>query len=267
MFGEERAMRTRICWFSGTGNSLVIARELAARIGDCELLPLADRAAVGQPAPERLGLVFPVYAFGPPLIVAEYLEKAAIAEGTYVFSVATMGGIAGMTHAVLRKVLRDRGIDLAAGWSVVMPGNCISLYPPPREKTQRRQFGKASRKVAAIAQDVREGKRGPSQDSWPPTSWIGGALYKWARPHLRDGDKSFRVTDACTHCGVCARVCPVENITMVDGIPQWQHHCEQCYGCINWCPERAIEVGKWTRGRRRYHHPDVALEDVCLREG
>jgi len=36
--------------------------------------------------------------------------------------------------------------------------------------------------------------------------------------------------------------------------------------CIQWCPVEAIQVGKRTRGRRRYHHPEVTAHDLCLRE-
>jgi len=33
------------------------------------------------------------------------------------------------------------------------------------------------------------------------------------------------------------RVCPVNNIEMVDKKPVWQNRCESCLACINWCPK------------------------------
>jgi len=42
----------------------------------------------------------------------------------------------------------------------------------------------------------------------------------------------------------------------------WQHHCEKCFACLQWCPQEAIQFGSKTSGRKRYHHPDVKLADM-----
>ncbi|MBN1673737.1 MAG: hypothetical protein JXR37_22005 [Kiritimatiellae bacterium] len=44
--------------------------------------------------------------------------------------------------------------------------------------------------------------------------------------------------------------------------PSWLHRCEQCLACLHWCPQEAIQVGKKTVGRARYHHPDVRARDL-----
>ena len=59
-------------------------------------------------------------------------------------------------------------------------------------------------------------------------------------------DKQFRVDDKCNQCGICGKVCPSENITMQEGKPVWNHHCEQCFACLQWCPKKAIQYGKRT---------------------
>ncbi|MBY8992647.1 MAG: EFR1 family ferrodoxin [Candidatus Lokiarchaeota archaeon] len=59
-------------------------------------------------------------------------------------------------------------------------------------------------------------------------------------------DKSFHVDDNCTSCGVCERVCPVKNIVLIDGVPQWQHKCQHCLARINFCPEKSIQFGDKT---------------------
>jgi MinD superfamily P-loop ATPase len=57
-------------------------------------------------------------------------------------------------------------------------------------------------------------------------------------------------------------VCQVENIEMKDGKPTWLHHCEQCLACLQWCPQEAIQVGRKTEGRKRYHHPEITASDL-----
>jgi MinD superfamily P-loop ATPase len=68
----------------------------------------------------------------------------------------------------------------------------------------------------------------------------------------------------CDGYGICSRICPVDNIKMVDGAPSWQH-CERCMACLQWCPKEAIEFDENSIGRKRYHHPDVVISDMLLR--
>ncbi|MEN6358816.1 MAG: hypothetical protein ABFD59_01960 [Smithella sp.] len=44
--------------------------------------------------------------------------------------------------------------------------------------------------------------------------------------------------------------------------PAWHHRCEQCFACIQWCPEEAIQYGKGTRNKKRCHHPEISLKDM-----
>ena len=66
----------------------------------------------------------------------------------------------------------------------------------------------------------------------------------------------------CNGCGTCAKVCPVDNIKLVENRPYWQHRCEQCTTYINLCPSKAIQYGKMTAGKQRYINPTVTLKDL-----
>lgn len=78
----------------------------------------------------------------------------------------------------------------------------------------------------------------------------------------RNADKHFNISDDCTHCGLCSKVCPVENIVMENGVPTFQHHCEQCLACVHACPQRALNFKKRTQKRNRYRHPDISVKDL-----
>jgi len=56
-------------------------------------------------------------------------------------------------------------------------------------------------------------------------------------------------------------VCPVDNIIMDKGKPQWQHRCENCLACVNFCPENAIE-NEITNNGFNYLHPDYSLREA-----
>ncbi|MEG1937435.1 MAG: EFR1 family ferrodoxin, partial [Rikenellaceae bacterium] len=71
------------------------------------------------------------------------------------------------------------------------------------------------------------------------------------------GKTSFHATDKCISCGLCEQICPTNTITMIDGKPTWGNTCVQCTACIHRCPVQAIEWGKVTQTKGRYHHPEL----------
>ena len=64
---------------------------------------------------------------------------------------------------------------------------------------------------------------------------------------------AFQVSDACTGCGQCVRNCPMNNISLRDRKPVWGRECTHCMACICYCPAKAIEYGKKSIGKPRYH--------------
>jgi len=77
-------------------------------------------------------------------------------------------------------------------------------------------------------------------------------------------DYGFYCDGKCSSCGICTRVCLVRNIKLDQGRPLWQHRCEQCFACFHWCPKAAIQFGRNTSGKKRYHHPLVELENMLI---
>jgi len=81
-----------IYYFSGTGNSLAVARDLAQGLGARlqAVSALADRARVTSEA-DKIGFVFPIYDFKPPPMVEELVCKLDGIESKYLFAVCTYG--------------------------------------------------------------------------------------------------------------------------------------------------------------------------------
>lgn len=258
-------MKTILYWFSGTGNSLLVAKALAGRLGEeTQVLPMtAAMAAQDMPTAERVGLVFPIYAFGPPLVVLEFLRKLPTQPNTYLFAVNTCGGMPGRPFAILSRACAEKGLTLAAGWTVKMPGNAISMREAPPAATQQKLFEALPACVDRIAQAVNARQRGPFQDTRAPLSWLLGPVWRLGSAHFGESDKKYFATDACTHCGLCRAICPVSNIELEQGRPVWLHHCTACQACIQYCPVEAIQAGKKTIGRKRYRNPQVLADELC----
>jgi len=259
-------MKSVIYWFSGTGNSLVVAMDLAKALGDTALIPIARIINHDIQSSEKIGVVFPVYAFGLPVIVRRFLQQAPVASAKYIYTVATMGGLAGAVHQEARTLLAKRGATLASGWSIVMPGNYPVLSGPPPAEKQARLFEKAQQRVNEIAAKISAEVMGIHEDTRAPLGWFLAPIHKPALNRFPESDTNFVAGKNCKHCALCAKVCPVENIRMAEGNPVWMHHCEQCMACLQWCPVQAIEFGKSTVGKTRYHHPRFKANDLFLRE-
>ena len=64
---------------------------------------------------------------------------------------------------------------------------------------------------------------------------------------------AFRTDATCVGCGQCVKNCPLNNITLKDRKPVWGKQCTHCMACICYCPTEAIEYGKKSVGKPRYH--------------
>lgn len=289
-------MNVEIVYFSGTGNSLAVAREIAERLsGTLHAVPALMNQEHIVPQGDVLGLVFPVYNKGLPLIIKRCVDKMTGLENRYLFAVCTYGDTIGMAIPHLAKRIQERGGRLAAGFGVHMPYNYLTpalklkgffsaftLREIPVEKLQA-LLAAAPQRIEEIVAYVRAGKSGDFEitsdfmtrladrfnlnETLGKSTWlkIAGVNEPTTLSFLESRqlmDRAFHADEHCIGCGTCARICPVNNIHMVDGKPQWQQHCEQCFACLQWCPEAAIQFGNNTSGKKRYHHPDVKLSDM-----
>lgn len=258
-------MKTTLFYFSGTGNSLKVARDLAVELGNADIVPVVNALKQGiDLSAERIGIVFPVYMFGPPLVISGFIEKLSAAKDKYFFAIATYGGKAANTLEICSSLFQKRGLELSAGFLVKMPGNYTPLYGAIAPDKQNKLFQKEKRRVKEIAGIVgRAEKHGPEKDLLL-LRWLFSAIYRAGSSRIPAMDQGFSSDDKCDSCGICKRVCPVGNIEMIDGRPKWLHHCQQCMACLQWCPQEAVQYGRLTLNRKRYHHPEIKPQDLCV---
>jgi len=256
-------MITTIYYFTGTGNSLKIARDLCDILENCSLKPMVkywknDRIIEHS---EKLGFVFPLHYFGLPKIVFEFVEKIELNKPDYIFAVVTKAGEwVGVPLIQLEKILNSKSKTLSAGFLVTMPRNYILDMDPHSEQEQKELFESAKNKVKNIAKTVEKNEKNLELDLTKKNRFekVNINFHK----NVNDSDKSFFIDDSCNSCGICQKVCPVNNIKLVEGKPEWKHQCLQCLACLNYCPESSIQFGDKTTGRIRYHHPEISVKDL-----
>ncbi len=246
-----------IFYFTGTGNSLAAARDIAKVLGDCQLASMKEIHKITEPY-ERIGFVFPVYAAGLPSAVKVFVEKMDFSscKSSYFFAVPTCGAAGGNGIADINKRLQRQGVSLSYGKALRMFANYVGLYPMANDPEERAK--ESAQSVLSIANAVLKKETTNIGKSNP----VMGVVHKLMAGTFATKDRGFHVSDECNGCGMCKKVCPVKNITMADKKPTFSHNCEQCMACIQWCPKQAINYKNKTQTRGRYHHPDVVYGDL-----
>lgn len=263
--------RSTIFYFSGTGNSYQVARDLKHSLGTYDLLPMTSLRQENdiKVEAESIGLVFPVYYARLPLVVSEVVQKIRTDANTYVFAVATHGGGPSTVLSKLACILSCNQVPLHAGFLVPMPKNYIMSYGTKAYAKADRVFARASKKMDSISERVRKRMAHACEVSkYGLDRWVDRLFIHQTdkiMSELHDKDRGFWVEDSCNGCRICERICPVGNITCHDK-PEWKHQCEQCAACIQYCPREAIQFGGQTKTRQRYRNPNIIIGEM-FRDG
>lgn len=257
-------MKTMIYYFSATGNSLHVAREIAAKLEKCTLVSipeLSESATITTDA-ERVGFVFPTHYFGLPPLVSSFISKLEANNAGYLFAVATSGSTRHLSSAIRQAamLLKKQGRKLDAGFHIDMISSYTPLSDlPPLDKMNRKleqaelAIEKAASAIAALSGNLE------AEHFWLPFHAINKY---WQQKLLPQAHRKFSCRDACISCGNCETVCPVNNISLHEGKPQWRENCQECLACLHFCPVTCIEFGSHTTGRKRYHHPKITYTDL-----
>lgn len=262
-------MKTKIYFYTGTGNSLWTAKKLAEKLGDTELIPITLTGKEPmQPSADKIGFIFPVHIWGIPSPVVDFLDRLKAGSSGYYFAVAVHAGQVAATLLQLKKMLEGKNIKLSSGFSVCMPSNYIPWGGADSQDKQRKRFDAALDKITNIASFISAGKEMPPEKGPAWQNIFLSAIYRSSYDRVPRMDKPFYADEKCTGCGICEKICPAQNISLVDKKPAWLHRCEQCFACLQWCPEEAIQYGKGTIKRKRYRHPEITLKDMlaCIPE-
>lgn len=237
-------MSTAILYFSGTGNTALLAQHLAQSL-NCPLHSMEDKTDWPEffAAADPLIILYPVYFSVPPLIFRQFLqEHAGELANKRVISIVSQMCYSGDGARVLEDFL-PASAKLIDTHHINMPNNIpnIPFVPLASAGGNRRKVARALRKLERIAAGIQAGRfkrRHCSAFSIKlgEVQRVGGLKNEAAKK-----DKVW-VSEACIRCGLCVRVCPTHNFQMSPRKAEPQGNCTLCLRCENKCPTKAISV-------------------------
>ena len=244
-----------ILYFSGTGNSKYVAQRMAEALNQ-SLLSMNDRIRAHDTSPvetdERLVIVTPTYAWRIPRLVRDWLLETEFPGAAQMWFIMTCGSEIGHAGRYNRSLCQTKGLTDMGTAQIIMPENYIAMFDAPQAEEARRIVAKAQPDIDRSIAAVREGRPFPPPHDRLYDRFMSGPVNPIFYACFVKSS-AFTVSEACTGCGRCVRRCPPNSITLRDGRPVWGKGCTHCMACICYCPTSAIEYGKKSLGKPRYH--------------
>ncbi len=251
-----------ILYFSGTGNSRYTAILLGNALND-EVVSMNELISASNARPMRSEkpfiFVVPTYCYHIPSAVEDYIAAAEFSGCDKAYFVMTCGAGTGGAGAANKALCESKKLSYMGTYTLVMPDNYLVMYEPSSREEAETRLAALPAKIKEISDIILSGNAfsEKTQLFGKQISIIGSKLFN----NLFVNPGKFSVSEACVSCGACAKNCPLHNIRIVDGAPQWSDNCIHCLSCICACPKNAIEYGKGTKGRRRHYvFPDGTLK-------
>jgi ferredoxin/flavodoxin len=238
-----RSKKIDFYFFSGTGNTKLVVDEMTSffREHQCivKLFPIEKNKNQEINIEHTIGLAFPIAVFSSyPFIwkFLHYLPETAV--NTEIFFVDTLAGNSFGFVNTLYHILKKKGYKPIAAKEIIMPSNWnFKKVSEEKYNKQQRQGIIKAKKFAhdLIFSDI-TWKHHPFNN---PLTYLAKSKKPW--DFMRKKMPLELNSSACIKCGICYKVCPVDNIQMVH-FPEFSNRCQLCQRCLNFCPTHAITI-------------------------
>jgi ferredoxin/flavodoxin len=242
----NNAMSVGIFYFSGTGNTEIVAdllaKEFRGRAASAELIRVEDilknKVDFDINKYDIIGIGYPIHALNAPRIIFDFIKVLPAAKSKKVFILKCPGDpiLRGGPLSPVKKNLEQKGYEVFYEGVIVMPSNVFLRID---EKMVKLICDVAARKVKKIAEDIIAGKT--QLFRYGLFSGIFAKLFSDGENRgARMFGKHLRTSKSCNLCNICVENCPENNISVVDNRINFSNNCLLCMKCIYNCPKAAI---------------------------
>lgn len=245
-----------VFYFTATGNSLYVAKELEAR-------PVSIAQAIHEPnkvyRADRIGIVCPIFGHEMPELVKDFL-KAARFETDYFYILLTYGNRHGGAAELAKAYVEELGIHPDYINVILMVDNFLPGFDMEEQKQLDK---KVEEQIGRVKADLAERKRYIA-----PVAEQDRAVHREFLDRLAHAPDRFRdlyeITDDCIGCGICTKVCPKKCFRLKGQKSLWNPmECISCMACIHACPMLAIKLKMPEKNpQARYRNENISLCEI-----
>ena len=245
-----------IFYFTGTGNSLYVAKELDSQpVSIPQILHNDDLTFTA----DSIGIVCPIYGHEMPAMVKQFIRKATF-QTDYLYVVLTYGKLHGGAAEIADKLLRDAGKKADYITTVLMVDNFLPAFDMNEQVRLNKQV---ENQIVSVRSAVQRRQHGIQKAAFKDR--ITHKMYlRMVKNQPETVWAAYRVNDECIACGICAKVCPGGCINIENG--KAAHHlenCQACMACVHACPKRAIQFTiKEANPQARYRNEHISLDEL-----
>ena len=257
----------KLLYFTATGNNLHVAKELG---GELLSIPQMIKEGRYEFTDDKIGMIFPIYSNQVIPYIKEFVEKAKF-NCDYLFGIMTYGAYDAASANHLVEIGKSVGHDFAYVNTLKMVDNWLPGFDMDKQVASEHKK-KIPEKLASIKADIEASKRYVKPSSLLGRTMTNYQVKQTSNPKVKpsmhslahaEGVRDFVTVESnCTKCGTCARVCPVDNITVdkENGV-SYGDYCVMCFACLHNCPHNAIRL-KGERSKARYRNRHVSLKEI-----
>ena len=251
-------------YFSGTGNTRYITEYLLNKLSasyECTLLDVtaAEGAERWMGQADILLFAFPIYGSAPPIPMRTFVHGyGQFLRGKKIILVETQYFFSGDGAAALGRTIEKFGGEVVAAEMFDMPNNLsdITIFPVKNGGEIAKKLARARKRADKFAQRILKGRahrRGFSVLSHG-VGYFSQRKFWWKGEAEKRG--RLKVDSAsCVGCGLCAKNCPVQNLSLKEKKATPQGRCVLCYRCVNLCPKKAITLFGKAPPKTQYKGP------------
>lgn len=246
-----------VFYFTGTGNSLYIAKQIEKNPVSIPQAIHEERAVYSA---DSIGIVAPVYGHEVPQMVKDFLKKTAF-HTDYFYMILTYGNRHGGAAELAQKLCQEYGIHVNYINVIQMVDNWLPSFDMNEQKTIDKHI---PQQLAPILEDIRAKKNTIS----PVTDGDRAAHQQFLAGISKMPADAWQhlicVTDACIGCGICQKVCPSGSIRVVNGkAVHTPGNCQTCLACAHACPQKAITLAIPEKNpTARYRNENISLQEL-----
>lgn len=240
-----------ILYFSSTGNSLWIAKQVQQKFGG-KIVYIPKYKGNGSEF-DKIIIVTPIYSYGMPTFVYDLLPR--LDKTKELIIIQNYGGMVGGADFLTYNYAKQNGLNIKSIYVMKMPENFTLTFTVPKFYLNS-ALKKASSRIDSILSKIENNEfRVPRNKKTKESTYLKNKS-NW---HII-GER-FSCNENCTKCGKCVVLCPAGNISLENGKIVFGNKCVACLGCYHRCPNKAITYLN-KKKKFRYINPNINENEI-----